>query len=157
MRLANGTILVDPPLEQAPKEVALYARVSSHDQKADLERQKGRLVTFATNGGKKVGKVVEEVGSGPNGHRAKLLSILRDPNIGDAVVEHRDRLTPFGAEYIQAALEASGRHLIIMEQGEAEDDLVRDMTEVLTSFCARWYGKRSARDRARRALEAAMA
>ncbi len=156
-RLPTGTILVLPAVEEVPKDAALYARVSSHDQKGDLERQKGRLVTFATGEGKRVGKVVEEVGSGLNGHRAKLIAILRDPNIGDVVVEHRDRLTCFGAEYIQAALEASGRHLIVMEQGEVEDDLVRDMTEVLTSFCARLYGKRSARNRAKRALEAARA
>ena len=156
-RLPTGTILVMPAPEEAPKDAALYARVSSHDQKGDLERQKGRLVTFATREGKRVGKVVEEIGSGLDEHRTRLIAILRDPNIGDVVVEHRDRLTRFGAEYIQAALEASGRHLIVMEPGEVEDDLVRDVTEMLTSSCARLYAKRSARARAKRALEAARA
>ena len=42
-----------------------------------------------------------------------------------------------------------------MEYGEVKDDLVRDMTEVLTSFCARLYGKRSAARRAENALKAA--
>jgi putative resolvase len=155
IQLPTGTILVSAPEGVPVKDVALYARVSSHDQKADLERQKGRLVTFATKEGHKVGKVVEEVGSGLDGHRTKLLAVLRGPNIGAVVVEHRDRLTPFGAEYIEASLAASGRKLIVMEEGEVEDDLVRDMTEVLTSFCARLYGKRSARNRAKRALDAA--
>jgi len=135
--------------------VALYARVSSRDQRKDLERQKGRLVTFATRRGQRVGKVVEEVGSGLNGHRSRLLALLSDPTIGAIVVEHRDRLTRFGSEYIEAALAASGRRLIVVEERELDDDLVRDMTDVLTSFCARLYGKRSARNRARRALEAA--
>ncbi len=92
-----------------------------------------------------------------DGHRSKLLAILRDPEIGGIVVEHRDRLAGFGAEYIEASFAASGRRLIVMEQGEVEDDLVRDMTEVLTFFCARLYGRRSARHRAKRALEAAKA
>ncbi len=157
LRLPTGTILVLPALEEAPKDVALYARVSSHDQKKDLERQLARLVSFATREGHQVGRTVEEIGSGLNGHRSKLLAVLRDPTIGAVVVEHRDRLATFGVEYIQAALETSGRHLIVMEQGESEDDLVRDMTEVLTSFCARLYGRRSARNRAKRALEAAKA
>lgn len=156
VRLPTGTILVLPPTPPSPA-VALYARVSSHDQKGDLERQKARLVTFATEKGHKVGKVVEEVGSGLNGHRSKLLSVLQDPNIGGIVVEHRDRLARFGAEYIEAAMSASGRRLIVVEQGEVDDDLVRDMTEVLTSFCARLYGRRSARNRAKRAMEAAKA
>ena len=156
VRLPTGTILVLPPTPPSPS-VALYARVSSHDQKGDLERQKARLVTFATEKGHQVGKVVEEVGSGLNGHRSKLLLVLQDPNIGGIVVEHRDRLARFGSEYIEASLSASGRRLIVVEEGEVEDDLVKDMTDVLTSFCARLYGRRSARNRAKRALEAAKA
>ena len=153
-KLPTGTILVLPPAPPSPS-VALYARVSSHDQKKDLERQLARLVCFATEKGHKVGRSVTEVGSGLNGHRSKLLAVLRDPEVGAVVVEHRDRLARFGAEYIEAALSASGRRLIVVEQGEVEDDLVRDMTEVLTSFCARLYGRRSAKNRAKRALEAA--
>ena len=86
-----------------------------------------------------------------------MLAILRDPEIGGIVVEHRDRLARFGAEYIEASFDTSGRRLIVMEQGEGEDDLVRDMTEVLTFFCARLYERKSAGNRARRALEAARA
>ena len=90
-----------------------------------------------------------------------MLVILRDPEIGGIVVEHRDRLARFCTEYIEAAFAASGRRFIVMEQGEeqgeVEDDIVRDMTEVLISFCARLYGRGSAGNRARRALEAARA
>jgi predicted site-specific integrase-resolvase len=89
------------------------------------------------------------------GHRSKLLALLGDPGISGIVVEHQDRLARFGAEYLAAALAASGRKLWVIDEGEMRDDLVQDMVEVLTSFCARLYGRRSARNRAQRALEAA--
>lgn len=67
-------------------------------------------------------------------------------------VEHRDRFAGFGAPYVEAALSASGRTLLVVDPGEDDDDLVRDVTEILTSLCARLYGKRAAANRAARAL-----
>lgn len=61
----------------------------------------------------------------------------------------------FGADYVEAALAASGRGLIVVDPGEFKDDLAQDMVEVLTSFCARLDGKRSARRRAEAGAEAA--
>ena len=78
-----------------------------------------------------------------------------DPSVSTIVVEHRDRFARFGAEYVEAALTASGRQLLVVDPGEVDDDLVRDVTEVLTSLCARLYGPRSAVNRARRAVQAA--
>lgn len=49
---------------------------------------------------------------------------------------------------------AQGRKIIVMEPGEVKDDLVQDMIEVLTSFSARLYGRRSARNRVKKAMEA---
>ncbi|KWX06720.1 integrase [Hydrogenibacillus schlegelii] len=140
----SGTILVHEP--EAP----------SSDQKADLERQVVRLLEFANAQGLSVGKTVKEIGSGLNGKRRELIKLLSDPNVTTIVVEHRDRLTPVGFEFLEAALRAQGRRVLVVEEEEKEnaDDLVRDMTEVLTSLAARWYGKRSARRRAKRALEA---
>jgi putative resolvase len=71
------------------------------------------------------------------------------------VVEHRDRLGRMNTELIEAALSAHGRSLVVLDPGEVDDDLVRDMTEVLTSFCARLYGRQSARNRAEKALRCA--
>ena len=153
-QMPTGTILVDVP-ERQDAGVVLYARVSSADQQADLNRQVARLAAFAAEHGMKVAKVVAEVGSGLNGHRRGLLSVLRSPEYGGIVVEHRDRLARFGSEYMEAALAAQGRRLIVMDPAEVKDDLVQDMIEVLTSFCARLYGKRAARNRARRAVAAA--
>ena len=153
-QLATGTILVTMP-EKANKNdnAGLYARVSSHDQKDDLERQLERIRSFAYAKGFKVVEEVKEIGSGLNGKRKKLLRLLSDDNIGIIIVEHRDRLTRFGSEYINSVLEASNRKLYIMNESECDDDLVQDMIDVLTSFCARLYGRRGARNRAKRALE----
>lgn len=134
---------------------AVYARVSSADQKADLDRQVARVTAWATAEQIPVDKVVTEVGSALNGHRRKFLAMLRDPSVGRIVAEHRDRFCRFGSEYVEAALAAQGRELVVIDSAEVDDDLVRDMTEILTSMCARLYGKRAAADRAKRAVAAA--
>lgn len=135
--------------------VALYARVSSHDQRADLERQMGRLAEWAAAQGLRVSHTVSEVGSGMDGARPKLRRLLADATVGSIAVEHRDRLARLGSEYIGVAQSAAGRRLLVMESSELADDLVRDMSEVLTSLCARLYGRRWARTRAQRALRCA--
>ena len=152
-KVGPRTILVEAPAQTADA-VALYARVSSHDQRWDLERQMGRLVAWAADQGLAVSQTVSEVGSGVNGARPKLRRLLADPAVRCIVVEHRDRLCRLGSEYIEAALSGAGKQLLVMESGEVEDDLVGDMTEVLTSLCARLYGRGSARTRAQRALRA---
>jgi putative resolvase len=152
----SGTILVHPELATtSASSVGLYARVSSHDQRADLDRQVARLSEWAA--GRQVVRVEAEVGSGMNGSRPKLRRLLGDPQVGTVVVEHRDRLARMNTELVEAALSAQGRRLVVLDPGEVDDDLVRDMTEVLTSFCARLYGRRSARNRAQKALRCAKA
>lgn len=153
-RLESGTIWVDAPESGEAGRTVVYARVSSHDQRADLYRQVARLADWATSNGHVVGEVVTEVGSGLNGKRPKLRRILSDPSASVVVVEHRDRLARFGVEHLEAALSAQGRRIIVADQGETVDDLVRDMIEVLTSMCARLYGRRGARNRAMRAVTA---
>jgi predicted site-specific integrase-resolvase len=99
--------------------------------------------------------VVTEVGSVLGGHRKKFLPLLRDPTVTTIVVEHRDRFARFGAEYVEAGLSAQGRRLLVVDPAEVDDGLVRDVTEILTSLCARLYGRRAAANRARRAIDAA--
>jgi len=150
----TGTILVKVSEEKEGGKTAVYARVSSADQRADLDRQVARLLEFANSQGVAVAKTVTEIGSGLNGCRRKLMRLLSDPEVTTIIVEHRDRLARFGFEYIEAALMAQGRKIIVMEPGEVKDDLVQDMIEVLTLFCARLYGRRSARNRVKKAMEA---
>jgi putative resolvase len=152
-------ILVDDPGSAARVKgvgpVGLYARVSSHDQRADLDRQVARLSEWAARTGRVVARVESEVGSGMNGTRPKVRRLLADPKVTTVVVEHRDRLGRMNTELVEAALSAQGRALMVLDAGEVDDDLVRDMTEVLTSFCARLYGRRSAKNRAQKALRCA--
>ena len=132
-----------------------YARVSSHEQKPQLELQANRLWAYAGQNGLKLDRVVSEIASGLNDRRPKLLKLLSDPQVGTIIVEHRDRLARFGVGTVNAMLEARGGKLIVIDDAELADDLVRDMTEVLTCMCARLYVRRSAATRAKRAAMAA--
>jgi putative resolvase len=157
-RVGPRTILVNIDANTAPEAIGglgLYARVSSHDQKTDLERQVARLSEWAAKVGHRVVHVEAEIASGMNGCRSKARRLLADPHVTCVVVERKDRLGRMNVELVEAALSATGRRLLVLDDGEVEDDLVRDMVEVLTSFCARLYGRRSAKNRARKALEAA--
>jgi putative resolvase len=154
-RLPSGTIMVEVTDDARQGQVVVYARVSSADQRADLDRQVARVTAWVTGRDMAVARVVTEVGSALNGRRKKFLGLLRDPAVSTIVVEHRDRFARFGAEYVEAALAAQGRRLMVVDPAEVDDDLVRDVTEILTSLCARLYGRRAAANRASRAVAAA--
>ena len=154
-QMPSGTIILSPPKDRDSNDtVVVYARVSSHDQKDDLARQVERLGSYASAKGLKVSGVVKEIGSGLNGHRSKLTGLLRDPAVGTILVEHKDRLTRFGFEYIEAAMMSQGRSIMVADDTEEMTDIWADFIDVVTSMCARIYGKRGARNRAKRAVEA---
>lgn len=159
-RTATGAIIVhDPKYEHTtPTTTAgrtvCYARVSSSDQKTDLQRQADRLKAFAFSMGVGAPEVVTEVGSGVDDHRRKLNKLLADPTVTTIIVEHRDRLARMNVGLVESALKAQGRRILVVDDAELDDDLVQDMTEVLTSFCARLYDRKSAKRRAQQAMEA---
>ncbi|RYQ15734.1 IS607 family transposase [Bifidobacterium pseudolongum] len=157
----SGMWLVHDPKYETPapsdtkqSRTVCYARVSSADRKADLQRQADRLKAFALGMGVEAPEVVTETGSGMNDKRRKLNRLLADPGVGVIIVEHRDRLARMNAGLIESALKAQNRKLIVVDDTELNDDLVRDMTEVLTSLCARLYGRRAASNKAKAALKA---
>jgi putative resolvase len=154
VRVNSRSVLVAPDAVIAPAQggIGLYARVSSPDQRADLDRQVARLNAWAAQSGSPVVRVEAEVGSGMNGGRSKARRLLADPGVQTVVAGHRDRLGRMNTELVGATLSAHGRGLVVLDPDEVDDDLVRDVTEVLTSFCARLYGRRSARNRAEKAL-----
>jgi putative resolvase len=135
---ASGTVIVHMPVANESGGVALYARVSSADQKNDLDGQLSRLTEFAIANKLPIIDAVKEVGSGMNGHRRGLLRLLRDPKAQTIIVEHRDRLMRFGFEYVESTLAAQGRRIMVIEPAE--------MTPL--------YGKRAAKNRAKKAMEA---
>lgn len=153
----SGMWLVEESTPGIVGRTVAYCRVSCGDQEADLDRQVSRVVRGAIGLGFAVGEVVTEVGSGLNGKRPKLHRVLSDPAVAVIVVEHRERLAGFGVEHVESALSASGRRLVVLDPQETTSDLVGDITEVLTSMCARLYGQRAAKSRAARAVAEATA
>jgi putative resolvase len=158
LQTPSGTILVQPAADATPSEdggLGLYARVSSHDQRTDLDWQVSRLSQWAAAASTQMVRMEAEVASGMTSRRPKLRRLLADPTVRTVVVTHRDRLAPMNTELVEAALAAHGRRLVVLDDSEVTDDLIRDMVEVLTSFCARLYGRRSARNRALKAVRCA--
>lgn len=123
---------------------AIYARVSSGGiRKKELDAQKDRCVAYATAKGYQIVESVIEIASGLNDHRPKLTQLLQSTNFDILVVEHKDRLTRFGFEYIKTLLETTGRKIEVINLAEDSDhDLMDDFISVITSFCARIYGHR---------------
>lgn len=149
-QLDTGTVIVrdDSPLPDAATAIALYARVSTQGQKADLERQVERLKTYAASKGYQVAKVTQEIASGMNDNRPKLSKLLTDASIGVIVVEHRDRLTRFGFSYIEQLMQMQGRRIEVMFPSDTNHDLVDDFIAVITSMASRIYGRRHSKERA---------
>jgi predicted site-specific integrase-resolvase len=146
-QLPTGTVIVREP-RPAPSGVALYARVSSADQKADATRQMERLRGYAAARGYQVTVEVTEIASGLNDDRPKLKKLLTSPKISVLVVDHRDRLTRFGYGYITTLLEQQGRRVEAISPSDTGDDLVDDFVAVITSMAARIYGRRNSKRRA---------
>lgn len=132
----------------AERKTIAYARVSSHDQKTDLERQKQVLELYCARQGW-VFEVVADLGSGMNYYKKGLKRLLNDilaGKIGRLVIAHKDRLLRFGAELIFAICAAKNVEVVILNQGEDttfEEDLAKDVLEIITVFSARLYGSRS--------------
>ncbi len=145
----TGTIIVteEPPREaHTPSRVAIYARVSSHEHRANLERQVERLEDYCASRGYQVAQVVKAIASGVDDGRPKLLALLKDPTITQIVVEHKDRLTRFGFRYLETLLELQGRTIEVAKLAENDrEDLLADLVSIMYSFATRLYGPRRAK------------
>jgi putative resolvase len=148
-QLDTGTVIVQEPAQpQEAMGVALYARVSSADQKEDLERQAQRLKDYAVSRGYQVTKVGSELASGLNDTRPKFIKLLTDPSIGVIVVEHRDRATHFGLNYIEQLMQMQGRRIEVIFPSDTDNDLADDFIAVITSRASRIHGRRTSKRRA---------
>jgi putative resolvase len=129
-----------------------YARVSSHDQKTDLDRQAAVLASFCANHGW-IYEIIQDLGSGLNYHKKGLKKLIKEICSGVVdrlVVTHKDRLLRFGSELIFSLCEQFGTEVIIVnaaEEANFEDDLVQDVLEIITVFSARLYGSRSRKNK----------
>lgn len=132
-RTATGAVIVhDPKYETARPRAAgtrtvCYARVSSSDQKSDLQQQAERLKAFAFSIGVDAPEVVTEIGSGTNGTRRKKLNkLLADPTVGTIIVEHRDRFARTNMNLVESALRAQGRRVIVTDDVEKAMEAMRN-------------------------------
>ena len=160
-QLPTGTVIIEEPVAQSviseprPQFVAVYARVSSSENKQNLDTQAERLISWCNAQGWSVGKVVKECGSGVNDQRPKFLALLANPTISRIVVEHKERASRFGVAYIQTLLALQERELVIVNTADtAEDDLMGDFVAIITSFAARLYGRRRAKRKTEQVLAA---
>jgi putative resolvase len=160
-QLPTGTVIIEEPVEKtvaslpAGQQVAVYARVSSPENKKNLDTQAERLITWCNAQGWSVARVVKECGSGINDQRPKFLALLSNPQIQRIVVEHKDRASRFGVAYIQTLLALQGRELVIVNAADTvQDDLMGDFVAIITSFAARLYGRRRAKRKTEKVLAA---
>jgi len=138
--------------DRVTKKTIAYARVSSRDQKKDLERQKRVLENYCALQGWNF-ELVTDLGSGMNYRKSglqKLLNEIIDDKVGRLVLNHKDRLLRFGAELVFAICEIKGVEIVILNQGEDasfEQDLANDLLEIITVCSARLYGARSQKNK----------
>lgn len=144
----NGSVFV-PVAEEAPKtsltvRAVTYARVSSSQNKANLVTQSERLGAYCSANGYQIVSAVSEIGSGMNDERKKMNAVFGDMNWDVLVVEHKDRLTRFGFSYLEGWAASQGRRIEVINLTDATDeaDLMEDLVSIITSFCARLYGRR---------------
>ena len=130
-----------------------YARVSSHDQKQDLNRQVQLLELYCTKHGYKY-EIIQDIGSGMNYYKkglTRLIDLILDNQVQRLILTHKDRLLRFGAELVFSICEAKNVEVIIINQGEEppsfEEELAKDVLEIITVFSARLYGSRSKKNK----------
>lgn len=142
----SGTIIVPEERTRKGDYVIIYARVSSSENKSNLDTQAERLTQYAIARGYQIKEVIKEVGSGVNDNRPKLQKMLREGKATKIVVEHKDRLTRFGYNYLSTLLLPLDCEIEVVNQTtEDKDDLMQDLVSIITSFCARYYGLRRSR------------
>ena len=157
-QMDTGTILITEPIgepqtSERPVKVAIYTRVSAAENKDNLEGQANRLRDYCAGKGYPVAWEVKEIGSGVNDTRPKLLKILTDPSVSVIVVEHKDRLTRFGYNYLEQLLKMQGRRIEVINLAEnGKEDLIQDFVSIVTSFCARLYGQRRSKRKTERLI-----
>lgn len=140
-QLPSGTVVVPDTVDSSQEYgVILYARTSSSSNKELLDNQAKRLEAYAIAKGYKIKQIVKEFGSGLNDSRKQLSKILKDGKYDKIIVEHKDRLTRFGFNYIQ--LLTGNRIEVINEAKEEDEDITHDLISIIHCFSARIYGLR---------------
>lgn len=145
-QLPSGTVVIDEPNPTYNEDYTIiYARVSSSENKSNLDTQSERLYNFCVANGWIVNEIVKECASGLNDERPKLSKIFKERKATRIVIEHKDRLTRFGFNYIKLLYPECD--IVVVNPCEDKEDLFEDFVSIVTSFCARIYGKRRTKRR----------
>jgi len=149
VKMSARTILID--VDDAPEVIPveteqgayIYGRVSTSRDKENLERQIERVKAYCRGKGYQVVQSVSEIASGMNDKRPKLMGLVKNEQAKIIVVEHKDRMTRFGFNYLDELLKMQGRRIEVVDLSEnQQDDLMQDLVSIIPSFCARLYGQR---------------
>ena len=158
-QVESGTVIVDfqpevKSLDHRELRVAIYARVSSKENKDNLDRQAEKLTQYATFRGYSIFKVVKEIGNGLNDNREKLNDLLSSDGYDILIVEHRERLARFESQCIDVLLKRLNVRLeIVNESDNGTDELMEDLIIIIKSFSARLYGQRRSKRKIEKIIE----
>ncbi len=140
-QLPTGTIIITSDKPKKSDVACIYARVSNAQNKDSLDRQAQKLTDYAIAKGYQVYKVVQEIGSGVDDNRLKLVGVLTAPNYTVLVVEHPAILTRFAANYINLLFKELGKRIEVVNAAyDDKTDLMDDFVETVASFCSAVYG-----------------
>lgn len=156
-QLVSGTIVVEVEDENFKEIIkqecnVVYARVSSSENKSNLDSQAERVSQFCNAKGWIVHEIIKECASGLNDNRPKLEKILKERKATRLIVEHKDRLTRFGFNFIKT-LYPECEIIIINEVVDDKQDLMQDFVSLVTSFCARLYGNRRSKRKTEKLIQ----
>jgi len=153
-QLANGTILVAEEKPAAPQtRLVIYGRVSNASRRKEIDYQIQRIETFCSANGWQIDAIYKEVASGMNDSRKQLWRMIESKPT-KIVVENKDRLTRFGFAYLEILLSKLGCEVVVMNKATTdEQDLIRDLVSIITSFCCRLYGLRRGYNKAKKIRE----
>lgn len=155
-QLPTGTVVIPDHVELVPRTeyIVTYARVSSSENKSNLKSQSERLIAFCNAKGWTTRENICEVGSGMNDKQKKLIDVLSEGKATKIVVEHKDRLTRFGFNYIKLACDKIGCEIVVLNEVDGEkEDTIQDFVSIITSFCAKLYGQRRSKRKTEKLIE----
>lgn len=155
--LSTGTIMIpdeEPTITICANDTIIYARVSTHGQKKDLDRQVSFITEYCAANGWKIDKIYKEIASGLNDNRSQLNKLFELTNVKRVVISEKDRLTRFGFNYIKKLFDMKGIELIVINQASHDEhDLMQDFISIITSMAARVYGLRRHKSHISKILE----
>lgn len=130
-------------VEKKTEKVVIYCRVSSTENKSNLDTQKNRLISYCNAKGYQVSEVIVEIGSGINDFRPKLIKLLEKNDYTKIVVEHKDRLTRVGFNYLDTLCKVLGKEIEVVNNVITdEEESIDDFVSLITLFFPKSYGKK---------------